>query len=341
MSRRFRAVPPSAKRGWVYLTSVGGLHVLALSFLASAVGSHPELLAMGLLAYTLGLRHAFDPDHIAAIDNSVRKFSQASTPSHPHGTGFWFSLGHSTVVFLLAFGLAFGGAWVAASIPQWKEWGGLVGPTVSGLFLLIIGLVNLALWLDIWSVFRRLRSGADVQDEEIASPKGFFVRFLKPLFRTVTRSWHLYPLGFLFGLGFDTASEVALLALSTQGAAQALPWAGILSLPLLFASGMSLMDTADGLFMTKAYKWAFVTPLRKVFYNLSVTGMSVLVALVIGTVELIQVAGPELGLTGGVFAWVEDLDFGDLGYVVVGLFVAAWAVSFGAWKLLKLDRTAQ
>jgi high-affinity nickel-transport protein len=337
MSRRFRAVSTSARHGGAYLVGVAALHVGAVSLLAVTVGPHPELIAMGLLAYTLGLRHAFDPDHIAAIDNSVRKFSQAAAKTPPHGTGFWFSLGHSTVVFLLAFALAFGGAWVAAGIPQWKDWGGLIGPTVSGLFLVVIGVVNLALWLDVLGVFRRLRKGSEVADDEIASPSGFFVRFLKPLFRTVTRSWHLYPLGFLFGLGFDTASEVALLALSTQGATQALPWTGILSLPLLFASGMCLMDTADGLFMTKAYRWAFVTPLRKVFYNLSVTGMSVLVALVIGTVELIQVAGPELGLTGGVFAWIQDIDFGNLGYIVVGLFVAAWAVSFGAWKLLKLD----
>jgi len=326
MNRRFRAVSASAKRGSAYLAAVGGLHVLALGMLLSSVGTHPELIAMGLLAYTLGLRHAFDPDHIAVIDNIVRKFLQAPKPTHPHGTGFWFSLGHSTVVFLLAFGLAFGGTWVAQGIPGWKEWGGLIGPTVSGVFLVIIGLVNLALWLEVWSVFRRLRRGTQVGEDEITSPRGFFVRFLAPLFRSVTRSWHLYPLGFLFGLGFDTASEVALLALSTQGATQALPWTAILSLPLLFASGMSLMDTADGLFMTKAYRWAFVTPLRKVFYNLSITGMSVLVALVIGLVELASVLG-----------WGPDIDFGDLGYIVVGLFVAAWAVSFGAWKLLKLE----
>jgi high-affinity nickel-transport protein len=335
MNRRFRAVS-SLKRGWGYLAAVFGLHVVAGLLLVLSLGSHPALLAMGLLAYTLGLRHAFDPDHIAAIDNTVRKFSQG-TKAHAHGTGFWFSLGHSTVVFLLAFGLAFGGAWVAASIPQWKEWGSLIGPTVSGFFLVAIGLINLMLWLDVWTVFRRLRRGYDVAEDEIAEPKGVFVRFLAPLFRTVTRSWHLYPLGFLFGLGFDTASEVALLALSTQGAADALPWTGILSLPLLFASGMSLIDTADGMFMTRAYKWAFTSPLKKVFYNLSVTGMSVLVAIVIGGVELFQVAGPELGLTGGFFAWIEAVDFGNLGYIVVALFVVAWAVSFGAWKVLKLD----
>ena len=241
------------------------------------------------------------------------------------------------MVFLLAFGLAFGGLWVAEHIPQWKDWGGVVGPVVSGLFLLIIGLLNLGLWLGVLGIFLRLRRGASVADEEISAPQGTFFRFLAPLFRTVTQSWHLYPLGFLFGLGFDTASEVALLALSTQGAAQSLPWSGILALPLLFASGMSLMDTCDGLFMTKAYHWAFVSPLRKVFYNLTVTGMSVLVALVIGAVELIQVAGPALGLNGGVFAWIQALDFANLGYLVVGLFVGAWALSFGAWKILKLE----
>lgn len=321
---KFRAVSASTKKGLGYLAAVAGLHVVGLVLLGTNMTAHPELLAIGLLAYSLGLRHAFDPDHIAAIDNSVRRFIQTKT--HAHGTGFWFSLGHSSVVFLMALGLAFGGVWVAETWPQWADWGGVVGPLVSGVFLLAIGLVNLALWLDVWTQFRRLRRGENAA--ETGSPQGLLYRVFRPLFRLVTKSWHLYPLGFLFGLGFDTASEVALLALSTQGAVQSLPWSAILCLPLLFASGMSLLDTADGLFMTKAYGWSQVSPLKKVYYNLSVTGLSVFVAVVIGGVEVAQVAGWEP---------VAGIDFGDLGFYLVGAFVLAWAVSAGLWKLLKLE----
>lgn len=324
--RRFRAVRRGPRRGLGYLAAVAVLHVLGGLLLVWALPGHPELLAMGILAYTLGLRHAFDPDHLAAIDNSVRRFVQTKT--HAHGTGFWFSLGHSSVVFLLAFGLAFGGVWVTEAWPQWAEWGGVLGPVVSGTFLLTIGLINLALWWEVWTVFRRLRQGQTVDEEALSGPQGLFVRLLQPLFRLVTKAWHLYPLGFLFGLGFDTASEIALLALSTQGAVQSLPWMGILALPLLFASGMSLLDTLDGLFMTKAYGWSLISPLKKVYYNLSVTGLSVFVAVVVGGVELAQVAGWEP---------VARIDFGDLGYFLAGTFVAAWLVSVGVWKLLRLE----
>jgi len=326
MKRRFQAVT-GVRRSGVYLGAVAALHLLGIVLLGMNLGPHPELLAVGVLAYTLGLRHAFDPDHIAAIDNSVRRFVQTKTRAH--GTGFWFSLGHSSVVFLMAFGLAFGGAWVAQAWPQWKQWGGVIGPMVSGAFLLAIGLVNLVLWWDVWMLFQSLRRGEVQSETATAGPQGFFVRFLQPLFRLVTKSWHLYPLGFLFGLGFDTASEIALLALSTQGAAQSLPWTAILALPLLFASGMSLLDTADGLFMTKAYGWSLISPLKKVYYNLSVTGLSVFVAIVIGGVELAQVAGWQP---------VEGIEFGHLGFFLAGTFVVAWLVSWGAWKVLRLEK---
>ena len=325
MSRRFRASPAKTPQGVGYLMAVAVLHVVGFLFLLMSLPQHPELVGMGILAYTLGLRHAFDPDHIAAIDNSVRRFVQTKTLAH--GTGFWFSLGHSSVVFLMAFGLAFGGAWVAQSWPQWARWGGVVGPTVSGAFLFTIGLVNLVLWCDVWQSFQQLRRGPS-QESTISGPQGFFVRLLRPLFSLVTNSWHLYPLGFLFGLGFDTASEIAVLALSTQGAALSLSWMGILSLPLLFAAGMSLLDTVDGLFMTKAYGWSLLSPLKKVYYNLSVTGLAVFVAIAIGGVELAQVAG---------WTPVAHLDFGNLGYFLVGTFVIGWAVSVGYWKLKKLE----
>lgn len=321
---RFRAVKSANEKGIGYLVAVAGLHVVGAGLLAANLAAFPQLLSMGLLAYTLGLRHAFDPDHIAAIDNSVRRFVQTKT--HAHGTGFWFSLGHSSVVFLMAFALAFGGAWVAESWPQWADWGGVVGPMISGVFLLAIGLVNLALWWDVWTQFHLLRRGSPAS--ETSGPQGLLYRLFRPLFRLVTKSWHLYPLGFLFGLGFDTASEIALLALSTQGAVQSLPWSAILSLPLLFAAGMSLLDTLDGMFMTKAYGWSLVSPLKKVYYNLSITGLSVFVAVVIGSVQLAQVAGWEP---------VADFDFGDLGFYLVGAFVLAWALSAGLWKILKLE----
>ncbi len=325
MSRRFRVRPSKTSKGSRFLVAVAALHIVGLVLLGMGFPVHPELLGMGILAYTLGLRHAFDPDHIAAIDNTVRRFVQTKT--HSHGTGFWFSLGHSSVVFLMALGLAFGGNWVAQTWPQWTLWGGMIGPTVSGAFLLAIGLINLVLWWEVWRTFQLLRRG-QASEAELGSPQGFSFRWLRPLYRLVTKSWHLYPLGFLFGLGFDTASEIALIALSTQGSVLALPWTGILALPVLFASGMSLLDTIDGVLMTKAYGWSLLSPLKKVYYNLSVTGLSVFVALAIGGAELAQVAG---------WTPLAHLDFGNLGYVLVGTFVVGWMVSVGYWKLKKLE----
>lgn len=327
MQRRFRAVAAVRTPSGAYLGAVSGLHAVGAFLLAVNAGGHPELVAMGVLAYLLGVRHAFDPDHLAAIDNSVRRFVQAAVPAH--GTGFWFSLGHSSVVLLLSLALAFGGGWLAQAWPDWHRWGGIIGPSVSGTFLVVLGLVNLALWWEVWSDFRKLRQGQGPNRDAAARPQGVFVSLMQPLFRLVTRSWHLYPLGFLFGLGFDTASEIALLALSTQGAAQSLPWSGILALPLLFAAGMSLFDTLDGLFMIRAYGWSLITPLKKVYYNLTITGLSAVVAVAVGGAELAQVAG---------WGPAQGLDFGNLGYVLAGLFVALWLVSLGAWKILRLEK---
>lgn len=318
--------------GW-YGLLILGLHTLGIGLLLVNVWQHPQLLAMGFLAYTLGLRHAFDPDHIAAIDNSVRTLTQ--TGGRPHGIGFFFAMGHSTVVFLLACGIALGSTWVASQIPAWQAVGSVVGPLVSGLFLLLIGLINLGLWFNVFGVFRRLRRGAEpVSDAEITAPGGLIMRVGRPLFRLVRKSWHLYPLGFLFGLGFDTASEIALLALSAQGAAQALPWSAILCLPVLFAAGMTLLDTADGLLMTRAYRWALANPLRKVYYNMCVTGISVLVAVVIGGVELLQVLAKQFGWNDSVGLAIQAIDFGTLGFVVVGILLGAWLISSLVWRRL-------
>ena len=318
-----------------YGGTVFGLHLLGLLALLHAARAPPVLLSMGFLAYTLGLRHAFDADHIAAIDNTVRKLVRQGEA--PLGVGFYFSLGHSTVVLAMAVVTAVIARWSQQALPHLQAAGGLIGTTVSGVFLLAMGLINLFSCLDICVIFREMRRGPDdpqALDQLLLSP-GLVVRIASPLLKIINYSWQVYPLGLLFGLGFDTASEVALLALSAGAAAGAVPAAGLLALPVLFAAGMSLMDTADGIFMTTAYRWAFATPLRKVYYNLTVTGLSVIAALVIGLIELIQVLTQALGLTTGLWGWLRALDFAGIGYVVVTLFVLTWSFSYGAWRWLR------
>jgi nickel/cobalt transporter (NiCoT) family protein len=316
---------------------VVSLHCLGLAAVLSVARAHPVLLGMGFLAYTLGLRHAFDADHIAAIDNTVRKLVQKGRS--PMGVGFYFSLGHSTVVFIMAVVTAVVARWAQAAMPHLQQIGGPIGTTVSGGFLLLIGVLNLLIWMDIYLIFQRMRHGSEDAGalEHLLLSRGFISRFAGPLFRLINHSWQIYPVGFLFGLGFDTASEVALLALSAGAAASALPIVGVLSLPLLFTAGMSMMDTADGVFMTTAYGWAFATPLRKVYYNLTVTGLSVVAALLIGLIEVMQVVSQELGATTGFWGWLQTLDFGVIGYLLVGLFVLTWALSYGAWKVLRIE----
>ncbi|WP_088227419.1 HoxN/HupN/NixA family nickel/cobalt transporter [Desulfosporosinus sp. FKB] len=320
-----------------YGGAVLGIHLLGLALLFPAVREYPQLMGIALLAYTLGLRHAFDADHIAAIDNTVRKMMQQK--QEPTGVGFFFSIGHSSVVFIMALVTAFSMAWAKDNIPQLQTIGGLIGTAVSGGFLLLIGLFNLYIWFDIYRLFIKMHRGEMDEGnlEQLLLNRGFISRFFGPLYRFISKSWHVYPLGFLFGLGFDTASEVALLAISANAASQAMPFTAILSLPILFAAGMSLMDTADGVFMTTAYNWAFSTPLRKVYYNLSVTGISVVAALFIGFIELAQIMIPKLGLTGGIWGWIQNLNFGGIGYILVGLFVLSWGVSFLLWKVLRLE----
>ena len=329
--------PNDRPESCAYAAAILGLHVLGLAALLHAARSHPVLLGMGFLAYTLGLRHAFDADHIAAIDNAVRKLVRQC--QSPLGTGFYFSLGHSTVVFVMALAAGLVARWAHRALPHLQAVGSVIGATVSGSFLLMIGILNLFIWIDIYLIFLRMRRGAydAAALEELLLSRGIVARVTSPLFRLVSRSWHVYLLGFLFGLGFDTASEVALLALSAGAAASALPVVGILALPVLFAAGMSLMDTADGVFMTTAYRWAFATPLRKVYYNLTVTGLSVAAALVMGLIELTQVLSQALGWTAGFWRWLQTLDFGWIGYLLVTLFVLAWSLSYSAWKLLRIE----
>jgi nickel/cobalt transporter (NiCoT) family protein len=326
------------RAGAVYGAAILGLHAGGAALLFTAARADPALLGVGFLAYTLGLRHAFDADHIAAIDNVVRKLAREEQASH--GVGFYFSIGHSAVVFLMAAATAVVTRWSQTSLPGLRDVGGVIGTTAAGGFLILIGVLNLFVWLDIYLIFQRMRRGRDTDAAELERlllSRGLVTRVTGPLFRFVTRAWHIGPIGFLFGLGFDTASEVALLALAAGAAASALPVWGVLALPLLFAAGMTLMDTSDGIFMTTAYRWAFATPIRKVYYNLTVTGLSVVAALLIGGLELAQVTTRALGLTTGGWARLQALDFGGLGYVLVALFVLTWSLSYGAWKILRLD----
>jgi high-affinity nickel-transport protein len=316
---------------WLRLSGFAGavalLHVLGWGLFAWYSASNPALAGLGVLAYTFGLRHAFDADHIAAIDNTTRSFLQQG--KRPLGIGFFFSLGHSTVVFGLATGLAVGASAVKAKLPSFQTWGSYVGAGVSGVFLLAIGVLNLLVLLDIVRIFRDMRRGRldEKRLEERLLDRGLMSRgLLRRLGARITSSWHMYPLGILFGLGFDTATEVGLLALSAGAATHHVPFLAILSLPLLFAAGMSLMDTADGAFMAHAYGWAFSSPVRKVYYNLTVTTLSVAVALGVGAIELLQVAARN--------TW---LDFNTLGYGMVALFVLTWAVSAVIWKTRHIE----
>jgi len=317
------------------------LHVAGWGLLLSIAPQYPALVGLGGLAYSFGLRHAFDADHISAIDNTTRKLLQDG--KRPVGVGFFFSLGHSTVVLLIALGLGFAVRAVIDGVVsedgQLRNVGGIVGTSVSGVFLLLIGLLNLIILLDILGVFRRMRRGEynRVTLEEHLVTGGVLTRLFRRLFQVITESWQMYPIGFLFGLGFDTASEVALLAISAGAASQGLPFAAIISLPLIFAAGMALMDTTDGAFMAKAYSWAFSNPIRKLFYNLTMTGLSVFVALFVGLVELAQIVIQLLGLQGGVWGVISGFDLGSLGFVIVASFAVAWIVAFAIFKTRRLE----
>ncbi len=308
------------------------LHALGWGLYLRYAAGHPALVGLGFVAYMFGLRHAFDADHIAAIDDTVRFLIQKG--KRPLGVGFFFSLGHSTVVMALAIVVAFAAGAVSRRIPEMKDIGSLVGLTVSGSFLGLIGILNLVVLLGIVGVWRKARAGAHAHHhlDELLARRGFMNRLSGGrLSKAIDHSWQLYPLGLLFGLGFDTASEVALMAMTAGAVAGNLPIPAVLCLPLLFAAGMSVMDTTDGVLMTKAYHWALSNPLRKIFYNLATTTLSVVVALVIGTIELTQVAVRLLDLRSPFFDFVTGLDFGMLGYVIVALFLLAWALSVAAW----------
>ncbi|MFI8835780.1 HoxN/HupN/NixA family nickel/cobalt transporter [Streptomyces afghaniensis] len=349
---RHRVRTSMTRQEW---TRVGGmaavivaLHVIGWFTLVAivapehrAIGTQTFGVGIGVTAYTLGMRHAFDADHIAAIDNTTRKLMGEG--QRPLSVGFWFSLGHSSVVFALAFLLTLGVKTLAGPVrddgSSLHDVTGLIGTTVSGTFLYLIAAVNLVILAGIWKVFRGMRSGRydEAALEEQLNNRGFMNRLLGRVMKSVSKPGQMYPLGLLFGLGFDTATEIALLVLAGSGAASGLPWYAILCLPVLFAAGMCLLDTIDGSFMNFAYGWAFSEPVRKVYYNLTITGLSVAVALLIGTVELLGLLVEQLGLHGPFWNWVSGLDLNVLGYVVVALFVATWVVALLVWRLGRIE----
>ncbi len=316
----------------------------ALFWLLTWRASHvyPLLLANGLLAYGFGLRHAVDADHISAIDNTTRKLMQEG--KKPLGVGFFFSLGHSTVVVLLCAAVALSTAYVTQHLPQWGRVGGTVGTIISGCFLYLIGIINLIVMIDLFQAFKRIANGENYDDLDVdkyLANRGLIGRFFRPLFRLVSRSWHMYLIGFLFGLGFDTATEVGLLAIAAHPGQVGMSFWTIMLLPALFTASMCLVDTADGILMLGAYGWAFIKPVRKLYYNLCITLLSVLVAFVVGTYELLQVTQDRFHLHGLFWDLVARLNFNNLGFVIVGTFVAGWLVSMLVYKWKKYETVGE
>lgn len=347
-------------RDWRSLGAMFGfialLHIVGFGLLFGMVapqhfgigGEHPVFtVGVGLLAYTFGLRHAFDADHIAAVDNTTRKLIEDATVDgearKPLSVGFWFSLGHSTIVFSLALLLAVGVKTLAGPVQNDSSFlhsvTGVIGPTVSGTFLWILGILNLVVLVGIIKVFRNMRAGSydEAALEDQLNKRGLMNRFLGRLTKSVRKPWHIYPIGVLFGLGFDTATEVGLLVLAGGAAAFSLPFYAIIVLPILFAAGMCLMDTIDGVFMNAAYGWAFARPARKVFYNIMITSISVAVALIIGTVQLITVVTEQANITSGPLAAIANLPLDYAGYGIVALFVVSWLVALTVWKLGRIE----
>ncbi len=338
------------RRGVAGMASViVALHVLGWSALLLVVVPGGYVVdgavfgvGLGVTAYTLGMRHAFDADHIAAIDNTTRKL--VADGRKPLSVGFWFSLGHSTIVFVLVALLAFGVKALAGNLREEESglhrWTGVFGTGISGTFLLAIGLLNLVSLIGIWRVFRGMRRGTydEAALRQKLDDRGALQRVIGPLTRAVRAPWQMYPVGLLFGLGFDTVTEVSLLVIAGGAAATALPWYAILVLPVLFSAGMTLFDALDGAFMNYAYGWAFAGPLRSVYYNIVVTGLSVVVALMIGAQEMISVLADEFGIADGPVAWVGGLDLGAMGLLIAGLFVLTWAVAVAVWRFGRLEQ---
>jgi high-affinity nickel-transport protein len=319
-----------------------GANLLAWGWALSAFHGNTLMLGTALLAWSLGLRHAVDADHIAAIDNVTRKLMQDG--QRPITVGLWFAIGHSAIVLIAATTIALA-ATTLTDFEAIGAKGGVIATIVSAGFLFAIAIMNLAILRGLWTRFQHVRKGGSHTQEDLdmlLAGGGVIARVLRPLFRLVRRSWHMAPLGFLFGLGFDTATEVAILGLSGAHAADGVSLGTILVFPALFAVGMALVDTMDGVIMLGAYEWAFVKPIRKLYYNLTITAISALVALVIGSIQTMALLGEKMGLTGGVWtqAGVLSAQFNTLGFLIIGLFIACWLVSYVVYRWSGLDGDA-
>jgi len=330
---------PRAKLFAIY-TALIGVNVAAWIWALVAFADHPVLLGTALLAYSFGLRHAVDADHIAAIDNVTRKLMQEG--QHPMTAGLYFSLGHSTVVVLASIVVALG-ATALSGLESFGEIGGVIGTTASALFLFAIAIANIFILVSVSKTFERVKRGLPFVEDDLnilLANRGLLGRLFRPLFRFIRASWQMYPLGFLFGLGFDTATEIGVLGISASQAAQGLSFWSLLIFPLLFTAGMSLVDTTDSVLMVRAYGWAFVKPIRKLYYNLTITSVSVVVALLIGSVEALGLIGEKLALSGGVWDWIAMLneEFGALGYLIIGLFLVSWLVSVAIYRYKGYDQ---
>jgi len=303
--------------------------------------SFPVLLGTALLAYGFGLRHAVDADHIAAIDNVTRKMMQQG--KRPVAVGFMFSLGHSTVVVLASIAVAVAANSFKMQLDALHHMGGVIGTMISSAFLLLIAIMNLAIFSSIAKAFQRVRHGEPYSEDDfdmLLANRGFLSRLLRPLFGLISESWHMYPLGFLFGLGFDTATEISLLGISATEAAKGLPVWSILVFPILFTAGMSLIDSIDGIMMLGAYGWAFIKPIRKLYYNMTITLVSVVVAIVVGGIEALGLIGDQLKLEGPVWKAIGSLNdhFGTIGYLIIGIFAVSWALSLMIYRFKGFDR---
>jgi nickel/cobalt transporter (NiCoT) family protein len=337
--------PSERRRAGFMFAAIAALHVVGFGvFIAFVVPSHYKGLGIGVagLAYTLGLRHAFDADHISAIDNTTRKLMNEG--KRPLSLGFWFSLGHSSIVVAIGVGIVLAEKAVYGAVANphshLQQFGGVFGTLVSATFLYLIAALNVVILAGIFRVFRAMRQGEydEVELERQLQNRGLMYRFFGRWMRTITKEWHMYPVGVVFGLGFDTATEVALLATTAVLATAHLPFYAILCLPILFTAGMALMDTIDGIFMNFAYSWAFFNPVRKVYYNLAITGLSVAICFFIGTIEVLGLLPGELGgLHGGFWQFMAKFDINRAGFVIVGMFVVVWAGAMLFWRFGRVE----
>ena len=306
-----------------------------------ALRENAVLFGSAFLAYTFGLRHAVDADHIAAIDNSTRKLMQQG--QRPVGVGFFFSLGHSLVVLLLSIAVGFAASQVSGRFDDLKAFGDIFGTLASALFLFLLAAFNIVVLISVWRTFQGVKRGAPFSDDDfdiLLNSRGFLARLFRPLFRIVGKSWHLFPIGFLFGLGFDTATEVALFGISATQAANGASFSTLLVFPALFTAGMTLIDSTDGVLMLGAYGWAFMKPIRKLYYNITITAVSVVVAVVIGGIETLGLIGDTFKLEGPFWDGIGSLNdnFGVLGYVIIGVFAASWLLSVLIYRAKGYDQ---